>query len=767
MNKTKKKRNTLPKRTKILCCAIAFLMLATIVLAVVGSCQKRRAFNTFTFTEYVADKSKNIDTITNPGVGYSTTVWYNAAPNNTPILDKQGALVLFFIDLGAFSAGVNGTKDSGGNYTEGTDYDLDETFFNALRATFSNCRNNGSTIAVRFRYDANGKDNPEPKTFEQVLRHISQIKESGILQDYADILMFVESGFVGKWGEQHGGKYTSLEYKAQLLSAMLKCVPAPVPVTVRTPDIFAKYVGISRDKLADYVCKEGTDEYRVGLYDDGYMGSNSDLGTYANRDIETTWLGKQTLTSYFGGEYSGNIEFAKQYDTYKPENCIPEMYKTHVSYINGNIFKLYEDYTFNKKLDVKGYDNSAYYGKSVWQFIRDHLGYRFVLKNSKISKTVAQGETLDVTFTLVNNGFANLIKKQKCEIVLEKDGNFVCCQVDSDPTKWLSGKTVTEQLQIKLPAFLEAGKWNVYFKSSIGNADVSQFAMRSVRFANINTWNESLGANYLGSFSLQNSNNAKTATDNTICEVGSKPRQAQLYNMGQKVQVDGKLTSNYEWQDSDAVVEQDGKKLYVKADEQNLYVAATLPHNSAAPVFNLRVTKPAPTSDNPNATKTYWLYQQSGGFVYFSDPDHVGHAGMQLKYSNGMFEFQIPLFMFGLKDGDVLQSVNVFVQDSANDWKSTGKLESSAPVTVHSDFVVYNATEHLKVKLGDSLSFTLFADADVESVVWLLNGETLLETSRTLTLNRIAKSAAGEYTAQITTTLGSVKTVTVAVVEVV
>ena len=43
--------------------------------------------------------------------------------------------------------------------------------------------------------------------------HLRYIRE----EDYKDILMFVESGFVGKWGEQHGGKYTSVDYKDPFL----------------------------------------------------------------------------------------------------------------------------------------------------------------------------------------------------------------------------------------------------------------------------------------------------------------------------------------------------------------------------------------------------------------------------------------------------------------------------------------------------------------------------------------------------------------------
>ena len=684
--------------------------------------------------------AEHVGTITNPGVGYTSTDWYYTSLGGTKVHDKQGAIVLFFIDLGPFSAGINAT---------GIDYDLDAQFFTALRGTFENCRNNGSTIALRFRYDSNGKDNPEPNTFDRVLKHISQIKNSGILEDYKDILMFVESGFVGKWGEQHGGKYTSVEYKAQLLAAMLDCVPSPVPVTVRTPDIFAQYVGIKRNQLAEYKVEEGTDAARVGLFDDGYMGSNSDLGTYSNREIETEWLGNQTLTSYFGGEFSGNIEFAKKYDTYLPENCIPEMYKTHLSYINGNIFQLYKDYKFSAKYDVEGYDNSAYYGQTVYQFIRDHLGYRFVLNESNFPKSVESGSELEFSFKVTNNGFANPVKKQKCEIIFERCGNFVTTEVELDPTKWYSGNTETVELKLKLPTLLDEGEWNVYFKSSVGVYGFSQYGFRSIRFASKDVWNSTLGANYLGFVDVTPST---VASDNTFGEVGKSLNTAHLYNLGGSVVVDG-AAGDGEWTEEDIIAQSDKYKLYAKSDEENLYIMADIPHNSKSPVFNFKAKGADGTS--------YWLYQSPSGYVYFNHDGETGHAGMLMKYSDNMFEFKIPFYMLKLQGGSVLTEISVNIQDSGNDWKSTGSIGTKQSYTVNPDFTVYNVCESVTVKKGSSYEVEIFTDADINDIVWYLDGNEIAnEKSAHLQLKNITKDCA--LSAKLTSVNGTVKQVDIA-----
>ena len=95
------------------------------------------------------------------------------------------------------------------------------------------------------------------------------------------------------------------------------------------------------------------------------------------------------------------------------------MYKTHLSYINSNIYQLYKDYTFSEQYDVENVDNSAYYGQTVFKFVRDHLGYRFVLRNSELSETVPQGDTLKLNFTVENTGFASLLKAPETETISE------------------------------------------------------------------------------------------------------------------------------------------------------------------------------------------------------------------------------------------------------------------------------------------------------------------------------------------------------------
>lgn len=601
------------------------------------------------------DYTETVSTINNPGAGYTSTVWYVCKPNDTPIKNPTGNLVVLFIDIGAFSSGINGEKD----------YDLDESFFKGIRGTLENCRKNGCTVGLRFRYDANGTSNPEPETFEKVLEHIQQIADNGFLNDYEDILMYVESGFVGAWGEQHSGKYTSTEYKAKLLDKLLEAVPESISVTVRTPNTICKWADIETNTIADYVTEIGSDASRIGLYNDGYMGSDTDLGTYINpsRKDSVEFMKNQMTHAYYGGEFSGNIDFAKKYDTYLPENAIKEMYNTHLSYINSNIWKLYQEYTYTSDLDTQNCDNSAYYGETVYQFMRDHIGYRFVLRDSDLTAETKQGGNVTVNFKVENTGFANPIKSQNAEVILEKDGKYMICDTDVDDTKWLSTETVSEELNLKLPANIEAGNWNIYLKLTAGKTDVES-TKRTVRFANNNVYNSSLGANYLGTVTVKEDSKAE---NNSFYEEGNEISNGIIYDYNGRIVIDG-FIGEREWQDKDLITESDKSKVYMKSDKNYMYICASVPATAEAPVYNLQWK-------SKNAQKQTWIYYASNGFVYFSSDDY---SGVTCRFNGGVVEWKIPIDeTMNLNQGDELDFIRVFVQDSANDWKVIDDLKVS------------------------------------------------------------------------------------------
>ena len=741
------------KLTKMICTFLA----AAVFTAVVPTETFVRASG-----EELADSgisyTESTETIANPGAGYTSTLWYSCKPGNTPVYNPTGNFMLILVDIGGFSSGVNGTTDEEGNYTPGTDYDLDETFFTNVRQTLENARKNGCIIALRFRYDANGYLNPEPATYDKMVEHIEQIRADGLLEDYKDILAFVESGFVGSWGEHWGGKYCSFEDKARLLDILLDVVPEEIPVTVRTPLTFTTWAGIEYEDIGEYVSEPGSDAARVCLYNDGYMGSNSDLGTFHDRERDLKWVGRQSINSYYGGEFSGNLEFAMQYDTYLPENAIPEMYSTHLSYINSNIYQLYKDYTFGEQYDVEGVDNSAYYGETVWKFMRDHLGYRFVVRDSDLSAEAEQGGVLTLQADIENTGFANPLMDQKAEILLEKDGNYIRTEVDVNTREWYSCTTVSPEFQLKLPGGMEPGQWNVYFKLSTGNNTVEEMHLRSVKFANTGTWNSALGANYMGSFTVTETADQAKLTDSSFYQTNAvnvlPQSDGELYTINQIASADGFISSASERAeeiryDND---DTDSNTLHVTNDDKYLYVMAEIEHSAQAPVYNLKIK-------NVNTGKEYWLYYQGNGFIYFNNGTPYGCVQ---KHNGSTVEFRIPFGeLMGLEPGAVLSNIRVSIQDEKDSWKNVGEVNSGEYI-ISDSFHIYSAERTEYLMEGDSLELNVRTAAEGLEFQWLLDGVPI--EGATAASHTVENAAKGTYSVEITTPGGAVKTVDICTV---
>lgn len=509
-----------------------------------------------------------------PDCGFTSTPWINAAPNKIWTVSPT-RYTLLLIGIGGYSSAMN---------ESGVDYDFDEAFFTSLQETLRNARNNGAMVGLRFRYDAEGKENPEPAEFSQVLRHIGQIGESGLLTEYEDVISFVETGFVGCWGEQWGGKYTSLEHKAQVLDAFLNITPPSVAVTVRTPNTMRQwlkdYCGIETT-AADMSYEISDPELaakaeRIGMYNDGYMGSDSDLGTYSNRAGETAWLANAPA---YGGEFSGNDEWRMKYTTWQPEFALPEMYSTNLVRINSNLYKTknasqtfstmeeaearlaqirllyescglgdfdeapsiaasentdgtctyvaswkwmgYDDFTFDAELDKKldvDCDNSAFYGESVYQFMRAHLGYRFVLRESRLTAQSKAGGALKMEFTVENTGFSEAPKDKEVEVLLTNgDILYTYSHPMVNAREWASGTRNELGLNLTLPETMPGGEWDVYLRISEENDDPAYDTAFAVKFANEDLqFSEKLQANYMGSLTVAGEADAeKTPTPDT------------------------------------------------------------------------------------------------------------------------------------------------------------------------------------------------------------------------------------------------------------
>ncbi|MCI8589603.1 MAG: DUF4832 domain-containing protein [Clostridiales bacterium] len=521
--------------------------------------------------------TESTETINQPDAGYSSGVWMAMKPGQVVSYNPTTFSVLFVM-MGYYSDGYR-SQVGLSNET----LPLDESFFEGLEKTLQNAKQNGVMVGLRFRYDDAGKKNPEPATWEQLMGHLKQIHDSGLLEKYKDVLSYVETGTVGAWGEQHSGRYTTNAYVAKLTDAYLDMVPDSIQVSVRKPAYFLAWLqlvtGKNITKLKMYndgqvalTAEQQAKADRVGLYNDGYMGSDSDLGTFlglgesttaANRQEGLRWLFGNHRAAY-GGEYSGDYKLTLQYPTWQPINAIPEMYYSHVWNINRNVyvnknetelfdtleeaeakkaevegwytkgglsasdaaaqivqqdgkyqltyqFIGYDYYTFTEELakaaneKIGGNaDLSAYYGQNCYKFIRDHIGYRLVVRDSKMTGgTVQPGETVFMKLAIENTGFSNIIKEKQVEILLVNGNRVYSIEADDiDPRTWLSGQTANVQKTITLPENISGGTWQVYMRITPYNDLAGDDAKCGSIFANDGIFDNALGGNLIGSITV-------------------------------------------------------------------------------------------------------------------------------------------------------------------------------------------------------------------------------------------------------------------------
>lgn len=444
--------------------------------------------------------TESTEALRNPEMGYPTFGrWQNMtkegiAPDNNGNYPTLYGFTNQLYTLSAF------TKSRGGEDIPVTDEAL-----KALGEQLAQLEEAGGSAILRFAYDSMGIKDSEPESLDMILRHIAQIGE--VLKEHHNAVAGMEAGIFGLWGEMHTSKYCASEYSKPIIDALLDACPDGKPVLVRNPFYLMHYTGLKNSELARYTPEPGSKAERLGIYNDGYMGSDNDLGTWMD-DSLTRHEGVQYLNrtgghSFYGGEYSSADWWTVRFHTWLPEYAIPEMYKTHFDYVRGNVFHnktvSYEDFTYSKEYEYSWFpDNSAYYGVNCHKFIRDHIGYRYVIRESDVN---TDGRAITLSGVVENTGFsATVNKKQAAVIFVHEKGNTYNVDVDLDVREWLSCERTPYSITASLPEDAPRGSYQAYLRVSLPAKDAEHTKKSAIRFANIDIFNEEIGGNFMGEF---------------------------------------------------------------------------------------------------------------------------------------------------------------------------------------------------------------------------------------------------------------------------
>lgn len=411
---------------------------------------------------------ESIETFVNPDRGFYEPIIITCNTEGVSAIKEEllfnNSFLHLRIDISAFSSKYNGKKD----------LELTTNMLNALDAMFKQIDETGAFVIIRFAYDNNysGNIDMEPNT-TMILKHIEQF--TPLINKYKRCITAVECGLVGPWGEMHSSAIANQTTYNKIFDKFLACLDKDVKFLVRRPEFIYKYYGLSLSTLHKFDYKNN----RIACFNDGYLGSSSDLGTFKDRDDEISFLEKINATNPYGGE----VTVPDSEYNHLSWAC-DEMFRTNLTYLNlhwnDEVISRWKNTTYRLT-------DPLYKGQTEFKYIENHLGYRFVCETLEYSIT----EQLNFKLTIKNVGFGELFKAKKGFIILKNEDYQYAWNFD-----YKNELIIEQNIDINR---VKSGDYQLYFVL----ADEFRIsALRGIRFANTNMYDETTKANLLATITI-------------------------------------------------------------------------------------------------------------------------------------------------------------------------------------------------------------------------------------------------------------------------
>lgn len=442
-----------PPKTKKRLCYAAFLILAFFLIATVIFVARLR-FLRYTPSVY----TESAMPLQNPYIGWYQIYGYRLSdagpfdPSPIEALEYGPGLAMLEINLQNY-------RD-----TPVSDVALDQ-----LDSILAAWQSRGRQLILRFLYDWDGSAlEKEPGDISLILRHMSQTAE--IVNRHTDCVYILQGVFVGAWGEMHGSNYMG-EDDLLTLAGHLDAVTDPsVFLAVRTPEQW-RVVTRSHTPLTASQAFDGSLPARLGLFNDGLLGSDTDLGTYGTLEtLDTTqFYGKLTRQAEldFQNTLCSCLPNGGEVVIDNPCNDFPAAASVlsyiHVSYLNRD----YDEKVLNKWRESFYRGSGPFDGMNGYDYIGRHLGYRYVLRSSTLRSPLPWKETALLSLLMENVAFASSYRRFEVTLTLRsaENGASYLLPVQTDTRFWKAG----EETQLDIPLNIriyEPGSYELFLKIS-------------------------------------------------------------------------------------------------------------------------------------------------------------------------------------------------------------------------------------------------------------------------------------------------------------
>lgn len=366
---------------------------------------------------------------------------------------------------------------------------ISDDYLAYIRANLDAFRAHGFKCVLRFSYKRSYDQSAKPwdPTWEVISGHIDQL--TPIFREYADVLMVLEAGFIGTFGEWYYTTTFGFEPKTvedyqsrrELTDKLLAAVPASRQIAIRYPAaIMGMYDIALKDTLTQATAHNGSVLSRLAHHNDCFVSSRDDVGTYHSRD-ERPFVYANTRYTIWGGETCSLIKTLQTHDY-----CLEMSEAHHMTYLNDD---------YNKQVLQRWKDEDCYDEISL------RMGYRLVLDRAFVTPEPAKGKDLRVVLKIRNVGFAAPQNPRAVEIVLTGPETLTF-KVDADPRFWFENMESTLDATVKIPETAKSGTYTVSLNLPDPEPTIHDNPRFSIRLANVGTWDEEKGLNKITQITL-------------------------------------------------------------------------------------------------------------------------------------------------------------------------------------------------------------------------------------------------------------------------
>lgn len=339
-------------------------------------------------------------------------------------------------------------------------------------------------IILRFLYDWDGNAlQSEPSSIDQVSSHMDDV--APVVNAHKDVVFLLQGIFTGNCGEMNQTHYGSNDDIRSLMKHLASVISPEIYLSVRTPAQLRTILDTS-SPFANASPYDGSLCARLGLFNDGMFGNEFDCGTYDDTPLadtsDITQKGTRKEEIAFQSNLCAYVPNGGEAVLANPYNdltkAIPDLYDMRVSYLSCD----HEASVLNKwKNTAYSGEDTIFSGVSGYDYIRAHLGYRYVLTDAQISFSGLFSSRIQVEMTVENRGFSPCYRPFDVQLVLQnKNGNSFQYPISFDTRTIDSKQTKTFSTSIKR-SDLSKGTYSLSLKmSDITTKNKISFANASV-----------------------------------------------------------------------------------------------------------------------------------------------------------------------------------------------------------------------------------------------------------------------------------------------